>query len=311
MPRLTHPAAIRVYDAAQRFIDNALRADDSLFTPGAPIWAPPVIDELYHRFVEHPDESADSFENKFRRQLRGDAITPPADASPETYQFAGELLYIHLLPANGISGKSKRQSINTILKWSSAPVAIPAELNQTLDGGIAKASQYFLIGRPFQITFLLEFVRRWKGLDAATRDQYLQDPWAFKGFVETVPVGSAYAQRELLLHLVHPETFEPIMAREHKQKIAETFGSLADPSLTDVDQQISQIRARLTPSTAKASTSTRTTSRSSGLPAMLRMTRPSRSASKSSYRRAQTCPSCSPTWKPSTHGCRPLRATMR
>ena len=247
MPRMTSPAAVRVYDAAQRFIDNALRADDSLFTPGARIWTTPVIDDIYHRFVEHPDETADSFQNKLRRQLHGEQLTPPSDAAPATYQLAGELLYIHLLPANGISGKSKRQSINTVLKWSSVPVAIPAELDQTLDAGIAKASQYFLIGRPFQITFLLEFVRRWKRLDTATCAQYLQDPWAFKSFAETIPVGSAYAQRELLLHLVHPATFEPIMAREHKQKIVEAFGSLAEPSLTDVDQQIAQIRARLTP----------------------------------------------------------------
>lgn len=247
MPRLTHPAAVHVYAAAQRFIDNALRADDSLFTPGTPIWSAPVIDDLYQRFVEHPDESADSFENKFRRQLRGDVLTPPANAPAETYQLAGELLYIHLLPANGISGKSKRHSINTVLKWSPAPVAIPAELDQTLDEGIARASQYYLIGRPFQITFLLEFIRRWKNLDATDRERYLGDPWAFKGFVKKVPVGSAYAQRELLLHLVHPETFEPIMAREHKQRIVTAFANLTDRSLTHVDQQIAQIRARLTP----------------------------------------------------------------
>ncbi len=245
MPRLTTPAAIRVYAAAQRFIDSALCVDDSLFTPGASIWAPAVIDDLYHRFAEHPDESPDSFEPKFRRQLHGDALTPPTDAAPATYQLAAELLYMHLLPANGISGAKKRQIVGNVLGWSPAPVAIPADLAQALDEGIAKASQFFLAGRNSQVQFLLEFARTWKRLGPAARDEYLSDPWAFKRFLFGLPVRSAYAQRDLLLHLIHPETFEPIMAPKHKQEIAAAFSNLLDPSIKDVDQQLAQIRAQL------------------------------------------------------------------
>ncbi len=247
MPRLTTPAATRVYAAAQRFIDNALRADDSLFTPGTPIWSPKVIEDLYQRFVEHPDVSADSFEQKLRRQLRGDGLKLQVDAAPATYQLAGELLYMYYLPANGIGGTAKRQSINTVLKWSSARAAIPDDLAQTLDEGIAKAAMFFMIGKPFQIAYLLRFVRRWKALATETRDQYLADPWAFKGFANSVPVNSAYAQRELLLHLVHPATFEPIMAHKHKQMIGGAFAPLADPGERDLDRRLEQIRAALTP----------------------------------------------------------------
>jgi hypothetical protein len=53
MPR--PPDAEAVYEAAERWVDAALRIDDSLFTPGVAIWAAPVIDDLYHRFVEQPD----------------------------------------------------------------------------------------------------------------------------------------------------------------------------------------------------------------------------------------------------------------
>lgn len=245
MARMTSSAATRVYAAAQRFVDTALRVDGSLFTPGTPIWSPSVIDDLYHRFVEHPDESADTFEAKFRRQLRGDALIPPRDADPASYQLAGELLYVHLLPANGIGGAAKRRVINNVLSWSEAPVAIPADLDQTLDQGVARAGQYYLVGRPFQLWFLIEFIKRWKALDATARTQHLNDPWSFKRFLESVPVNSAYAQREILLHLVYPDTFEATTAIEHKRRIAGTFSALVDPSITDVDQQILQIRARL------------------------------------------------------------------
>ena len=79
--------APEVYHAAELWITCALRDDDSLFTPGRPIWSEAVIDDLYARFVEHPDTGTRSFEDKFKDQL--------SDASPETIQLAGELLYVH------------------------------------------------------------------------------------------------------------------------------------------------------------------------------------------------------------------------
>ena len=57
------------YTAAQTFVDRALRADDSLFTPGVAIWTAVNLQDLYDRFIGHPDESHDSFMAKFQRQL--------------------------------------------------------------------------------------------------------------------------------------------------------------------------------------------------------------------------------------------------
>jgi 5-methylcytosine-specific restriction enzyme B len=61
MARVTGTTGEHFYPAAQRFVDAALRADDSLFTPGAAIWSLANIDDLYHRFVEQPDLGGDSF----------------------------------------------------------------------------------------------------------------------------------------------------------------------------------------------------------------------------------------------------------
>ncbi|GEM_PF-680799 len=247
MPRVTNPDAERVYAAAQRFIDHALRADDSLFTPGTAIWTPAVLDDLHRRSVEQSEESSDTFEAKLRRQLRGEMLSPPVDAPPETYQLAGELLYLHYLPARGITAATKRRAIATVLQWSPSPVAIPADLDQALDGGITIASRFYKLGKWFQLSFLLEFARRWKGLARAEQERLLSDPWAFKALTGTIPIGSAYAQREILLHLIFPDTFEPIMSREHKQRIVAAFASHTDPGTHDLDQQIAQIRAALTP----------------------------------------------------------------
>lgn len=246
MPRLSHPAAIRIYAAAQRFVDQALRADDSLFTPGTPIWSLPVINDLYARMVEHPDESADNFEQKLRRQLRGEHLTPPLDADPATYQLAGELLYVHLLPTDGIYPATKRKIITRPLSWSSTAVSIPADLDAVLDGGLANPGMQFTIGRFYQLAFLLTVLRAWKQLPGETQAHNLRDPWAFKQFLAGLPIFLAQAQRELLLHLLFPDTFEPMASYSHKQKIVAAFKDLVAPDMTDLDRQLAQIRAALT-----------------------------------------------------------------
>ncbi len=49
---LEHLAA--TYSTAERFVDSALRHDDSLFTPGQPIWSLPNLQELDRLYVHTP-----------------------------------------------------------------------------------------------------------------------------------------------------------------------------------------------------------------------------------------------------------------
>ncbi len=46
------------YAAAERFVEEALESDGSLFTPGTAIWSAENIEDLYERFVGNPDESS-------------------------------------------------------------------------------------------------------------------------------------------------------------------------------------------------------------------------------------------------------------
>lgn len=225
------------YDAAKLFVDQALRSRDSLFTPGKPIWSEATVQDLYHRFVEHPDTSTDSFEAKFQKQLAG--------APPDTIQLAAELLYVHLLPGGSTGGPHKRNLINRVLGWSSSPVAIPAGLDIALDKGLAAEGMAFKIHRPMLLEYLLEFIRKWWSLDEAARSRALEDPWRFKEAVSSVKVAKAQSQAEILLHLVHPDSFEHIMSRDHKRRISEAFDSLVDDPTDDVDRRLLQIHRKL------------------------------------------------------------------
>lgn len=224
--------------AARCFVTNVLGSDDSLFTPGQPIWTLAAIEELQQRFTAKLEAGTRGFEAELRQQLAG--------ATAHSYQLAGELLYVYLLIARDISGEEKRTLINAMLAWSPAPVAIPPELDSALDAGVAPVGTAFLTARRVHTSFLLDFVRTWKQLSPDERETALADPWAFKITLFALPADKAAPQREALLHLVHPETFEPLLSREQKKRAAERYAAFVQQPTSDVDQQLAQIRQHYT-----------------------------------------------------------------
>ena len=61
--RSTRPGNEKVYEAADEWVENALRTAGSLFnsgsilTPNKPIWSRRWLGELRERFLNHPDKS--------------------------------------------------------------------------------------------------------------------------------------------------------------------------------------------------------------------------------------------------------------
>ena len=241
--RRTGAGVERVYAAAQAWVDAALRDDSSLFTPGEAIWTKRRLEELRRRFLDRPDESKMKFLEKLRGQLDG--------SPPEVHQLMAEALYLHLLIVSTRNGNNKRRTVDTVLGWSSSPATIQEELVAALAPGIATPGQYFHVKRPNQVGFLIELVERWKELAADERTRLLADPWEFKDFATGLEPRSALltdepnsyrTQREALLHLVFPDTFEAIVSSAHKQWIAGAFAkSLGEPA-EDVDRRLAQIR---------------------------------------------------------------------
>jgi MoxR-like ATPase len=233
---MREPWVPEIYVAAERWVDCALKSDDSLFTPGRQIWSKAVLDDLYARFVDAPDTGTRSFEEKFKDQL--------SDAPPSTIQLAGELLYVHFLFADDITGEHIRKLIGRVLAWSPEPTAIPPDLASTLDRGLAATGVAFRTYRPFQLTYLLTFARAWKELEADEQRRLLTDPWSFKAFAVDHSVPAAQSQREAVLHLVHPDTFESIVSESTKAQIAKAFSEYASDE-PDVDRRLLEIREAL------------------------------------------------------------------
>ena len=235
--RKTGEGVERVYAAAEKWVERALRTDGSLFTPGKRLWSSRWLGELHERFINHPNESSDSFLQKLGGQL--------ANSPPEVYQLMGEVLYFQFLIVTTKKSTAEQRVIDTVLGRSPSPVAIPRELVACLTPGIARLGQYFHQSRPFQVGFLIEFVEQWKEKGPDERQRLLADPWDFKDFVTRLGFRSklltgkgyrANAQREALLHLVFPDTFEAIVSMRHKNMIAEKFAGFVTQPTDDVDR---------------------------------------------------------------------------
>ena len=240
------PDRENVYAAAKDWVKRALRSDDSLFTPGRRIWTTEWLEELHHRFLDSPDVSDMTFLDKLERQLTG--------SPPEAYQLMAEVLYVHFIVVSRKNSTGVQAQLQQVLNWSPQPVDIPSELVAGLTPGIANPGQGFHRYKPHQIGFVIEFASQWKRLEPDERQRRLEDPWAFKDYVMHLDLRSALfrdeyvsprIQQHALLHLVHPDTFEPIVSVNHKEMIAAHYeGLVVDPE-QDLDRRLQQIRAAL------------------------------------------------------------------
>ena len=236
-----------VYEAAEAWVDRGLRTDDSLFTPGRPIWTIELLEELQRRFLDRPDESKDRFWTKLERQLAGSA--------PEAHQLMAEVLYVYFVVDRRKDSTAVQAYLNEVLGWSDEAVSIPPEMVAGLTPGLGRGGQGFHGGnRPFNVGFIIEFASQWKRQGPVDRLRLLDDPWALKAFVMGLHLQSAMfdgsqetpaMQRQALLHLVHPDTFEFIMSLNQKNKIARAYESLLEVPDEDVDRNLQRIRSAL------------------------------------------------------------------
>lgn len=243
MARSTKEGAEHIYKVAERFKQAALLSVDSLFTPGTPIWTASALDELNRLFVLQPDLSDLSFDQKLAKQLSG--------ASDGAVQLMAEIVLMHVLISLDTSGNRKREVLRHILSQlpERRSIQIPPEIDQALDYGICSPGTFFNTGRDRQLRFLIEWMRDWRQLPSDECIRLLADPWGFKEYLWTINLGSAWLQRNAILHLLFPDSFERIMSPDHKAAVVAAFadriGGLCCARAMDNDRALLEIREAL------------------------------------------------------------------
>ena len=246
--RRTGDSAEKMYVAAQNWVDSALRKDDSLFTPGVPIWSSQWLGELRPKFLEQRGVLRErDFLPRLQQQLAG--------SEPEVYQLMAEALYVHYL-IQYLRSETKLNKIVHVLKWSPKPVSIPQPLIDGLQSMLVNARAGFADKRiSYQVGTLIESVEQWKNLESAEQSQLLDEPIAFRDFLFTRRFNSALLvnnqntgdlERHLMLHIVHPDSFEAMLGNDKKKLAsARAFSHYVTYRTADVDEAIYQIRKGL------------------------------------------------------------------
>ena len=232
------PGHEAVYEAAAHWVKSALHSDDSLFTPGQPIWSLENLNDFHRRFVGNPDLSKRGFFQKFEDQLAGAPAT--------TVQLGAEILFVHYLiihPAK-MGGDAKLRRITEVLGWTENHLTIPDSLNTSLFDGLIDLGPA-LTHIHASIRVIAEFCQQWKEQPEENRNISLDDPWRFKGDINSIDFPFSSTQKSALLHLVHPDHFEPITSRRNKNDIKISFSNLLTLRSDDIDKDLLAFRNEL------------------------------------------------------------------
>src|ERR1700751_215170 len=134
-----------IYKLAASWKTKCLLEGGSLLWEGAQVWTKETLEAFKACFTDRPDESGDSFEGKFKRQL--------ANEDANVTKLAAELVLVYFLfPSRGsVSGVRKRQLVKEILSWKMIELPNAAEgLMKPLDEGIGGVGQADNTRRPLE-----------------------------------------------------------------------------------------------------------------------------------------------------------------
>jgi hypothetical protein len=246
MPELEHSTAI-LASAASRWRDRCLVGQGSVFT-NEPLWTLDHVAELVEHFAENIDLSEGSFFTKLKGQLN--------PTSPGAKKLAAEMLWVMYLIVHESSmhAATKRLQVEKVWGWSGASVPDdPFLLDEALSAGVAHPGMAFHTHRWRELLFFIRLVERWKRLPHDRQDEVLRDGWSLGSWLDDQEESKGRQLRHILLFLLFPYDFEPIVTGHHKRAIVkrwynEAGGSLQDLRMSDhlaVDRALAQVRQHL------------------------------------------------------------------
>lgn len=230
-----------VDETVRSWIEQCLLADRSLTDPSRDgVWKVEVLRDLDRRFNGNPlvsGEGGGTFTGKWAIQLEG--------GSRELVLLAAEILLVHFLFVNSVTYRGKVEVINATVAGTEVTLDPESLPMRAMAQGIAHPGVGFNTRRDLQVGYLIDFCLRLKQLEQGDRAVLLKDPWALRDFADTTTM-PLREMRHIVLHLLHPESFERISSGTHKREISTAFGDLVDISGLDVDEQLLAIRSKLT-----------------------------------------------------------------
>ena len=220
-----------VLDAAEQWKKRCLLDGGSIFTEER-LWSRENFEQLRTHFVENPDEGSGSFYERLQRQLE--------PASPEAKRLYAEMIWVYyLIVSILIKRDTKLDHIRKVWEWSGS--VLPDghwALGEVLDQGVVNPGPNYNAHRWREFIFFITAMIAWFSLSAGDRKSLISDPWRFAEWLESLEHAQKRQLRHALLFLLFPDSFEPILSRQHKVKIVKAFFSKweEEPTVDDEDR---------------------------------------------------------------------------
>ncbi|GAB3802256.1 AAA family ATPase [Virgibacillus kimchii] len=231
-----------IYGTAEKWKNNCLLDDKSLIWEGESIWTSANMNRFRSVFIENPDASGNSFDEKLKKQL--------SNESEDVYKFVIELLFIYYLypVKQSISYQTKLRKLELVASWKNIDLDTSLPLFDSLKKGIGATGTFFHTSKYYEKSFLFWFVEYLKSQPLEQRKIILEQPKKLKEIAEGArkQVGKRAQMQHIVLHLLLPEYFEHISNWGNKESIVKAFANLIEDDQTnDVDEQLYIIRQKL------------------------------------------------------------------
>lgn len=239
MARFSARETTGIYELAAAWRDSCLMENGSFLWPREQVWTTPNLDRFKACFIDKPDESEDSFEQKFQKQLEGE--------TESVTRLACEILLVYFLFTSSVGRARKRALIETVASWKKLTIAGADEVFRKLLDGIGGTGQAYNTRRPFELAFIAKVAARLLAQSSADRHATLTEHLKFRALVDEIQDEDRLQSRHTLLHLLFPDQYERIASVGHKGRIAEAFGDVVDAGElpADTDDRLYAIRQKL------------------------------------------------------------------
>ncbi|WP_439395171.1 MrcB family domain-containing protein [Bradyrhizobium sp. PMVTL-01] len=231
-----------ILNAARAWRDRSLLGSSSIFS-AEQLWTLANLQELSARFIDVPDETDRTFTEKLRDQLK--------DGSSSAKQLAAELMWLMSLCPSNISAETKRENVQEIWSWSSAPFPpnTPFIEDEVL-AGIGSAGPGFNNHRPKEFTFVIKLLLSFKSLEVERQQLLLSSPWDFAEWLQQIPDAQSRQFRHMLLYLLFPDDFERVFSSGDRKSILEHFAEVPKAkankmTAVQLDRLLRETRGRL------------------------------------------------------------------
>lgn len=227
------PDTEKAYEAAGRIRELAFASNRSVFGAETPTWTVENLEALATRLLDEKERGLDAFLERYLTRL--------VAADDGVVQLAAEVLYVHLwINAKSLGGDTKRRAVRRVLGAGHECADMPLTVADALDMGLVRTGPSFNQWRWQYLRVVVEVALELHRLPATDRSDLLDDPWRFRDWLMRERTGMQ--QRQALLHLLFPDTFEAIISTGDKEQIVERLGVRLSERTGDLDRDLFKLR---------------------------------------------------------------------